>query len=579
MTRETYAFIDQIPKHLHSYIVDQNYEDYTAEDHAVWRYIMRVNRYFLKDTAHESYLEGLEKTGIDTEKIPNIYQMNKALAKIGWKAVVVDGFLPPAIFMEFQKHKILVISADMRTIQHLLYTPAPDIVHEAAGHAPIIADTAYADYLQKFGAYGMKAFSSKLDNDIYEAIRYLSIIKEYPETSVEELEKAEADLNAKLKLNTNPSEMTRLSRLHWWTVEYGLIGTPEKHKIYGAGLLSSVSESNNCLKPQVKKIPLSVDAANVDYDITREQPQLFVNNSWEHLHSVLESFVDTLAFRKGGQEALQIAIDSETVATAVFSSGMQVSGLITQQYIANGNVAYINTMGETSLAVGNAMLNGHSPEYHKEGFGSPVGTVFGGKKLEAFDADLCALHGIVKGEIATIEYDSGIKVCGSVEEILRIEGSLVLVTFSACTVKDEKGNFLFRPEWGMYDMAVGSEITSVFCGTADREKHVIYPQKSERNAIPITYNDAEKRKHEIYSSLRRVREENLNNEQEILTLFEIITATYKKEWLLNLELLEILKVKKVFEEKIAIVEENLNICKKQSEESRALIERGLTLLV
>jgi phenylalanine-4-hydroxylase len=60
----------------------------------------------------------------------------------------------------------------MRTIEHILYTPAPDIVHEAAGHAPIIADETYAEYLQKFGEYGSKAMASKVDFEVYEAIRH-----------------------------------------------------------------------------------------------------------------------------------------------------------------------------------------------------------------------------------------------------------------------------------------------------------------------------------------------------------------------------------------------------------------------
>ena len=172
--------LERIPVHLKSYVVDQNYDRYSAQDQAVWRYIMRKNIDFLSKHAHPSYLSGLEKTGINLDRIPNVEIMNEALDRMGWRAVVVDGFIPPAAFMEFQAHKILVISAEIRTIEHILYTPAPDIVHEAAGHAPIIADDIYAEYLQKFGEYGSKAMVSKMDIDVYEAIRHLSIIKEYP---------------------------------------------------------------------------------------------------------------------------------------------------------------------------------------------------------------------------------------------------------------------------------------------------------------------------------------------------------------------------------------------------------------
>jgi phenylalanine-4-hydroxylase len=71
--------------------------------------------------------------------------------------------------------------------------------------------------------------------------------------------------------------------MHWWTVEYGLIGTTEEYKLYGAGLLSSVGESQTCMQPAVKKLPMSIDCVNYDYDITSMQPQLFVSHNWKQL--------------------------------------------------------------------------------------------------------------------------------------------------------------------------------------------------------------------------------------------------------------------------------------------------------
>src|SRR5437764_7399851 len=107
--------------------------------------------------------------------------MNDILAKIGWGAVAVDGFIPPAAFMEFQAYKVLVIACDMRQIHHIEYTPAPDIVHEAAGHAPIIVDREYSNYLQRFGEVGARAMSSKKDFELYQAIRHLSNLKGQPD--------------------------------------------------------------------------------------------------------------------------------------------------------------------------------------------------------------------------------------------------------------------------------------------------------------------------------------------------------------------------------------------------------------
>lgn len=127
--------LDKLPKHLMSLVIDQPYNEYTEQDHAVWRYVMRQNVEYLSKVAHGSYLDGLKRTGISIDRIPHMYGMNRILKEIGWAAVAVDGFIPPAAFMEFQAFNVLVIAADIRPIDQIEYTPAPDIIHEAAGHA------------------------------------------------------------------------------------------------------------------------------------------------------------------------------------------------------------------------------------------------------------------------------------------------------------------------------------------------------------------------------------------------------------------------------------------------------------
>jgi phenylalanine-4-hydroxylase len=144
--------------------------------------------------------------------------------------------------MEYQAYRVLVIAADIRQLHHIEYTPAPDIIHESAGHAPIIADYDYHQYLSYFGSIGAKAMFSSKDFELYEAIRELSILKEMPDTDALELNKAEKKVSFCQQNLGKPSEMALLSRLHWWTVEYGLIGTLENPKIYGAGLLSSIKK-------------------------------------------------------------------------------------------------------------------------------------------------------------------------------------------------------------------------------------------------------------------------------------------------------------------------------------------------
>jgi phenylalanine-4-hydroxylase len=280
---------------------------------------MRKNVSYLSQVAHESYLNGLEKTGLEIENIPNMYGMNRILKEIGWAAVAVDGFIPPNAFMEFQAYNVLVIASDIRQLEHIEYTPAPDIIHEGAGHAPIIANPEYAEYLRRFGEIGCKAISSSYDYEMYEAIRLLSIVKEAENTPQSVIDAAEKSVNDLQNKSVEMSEMAQIRNLHWWTVEYGLIGTIENPKIYGAGLLSSIGESAWCMTDKVKKIPYDISAANQIFDITKPQPQLYVTPDFAHLSFVLEEFANKMALRTGGLSGINKLINSKAWKAAILS--------------------------------------------------------------------------------------------------------------------------------------------------------------------------------------------------------------------------------------------------------------------
>ena len=289
--------LNNLPKHLKQYIVDQEYHRYTIIDHRVWKFIMDISVPFFKKYAHSSYYDGLNETGITFDKIPSINKMNEKMSKIGWGAVPVRGFIPPWAFMEFQSLGILPIACDMRSRHHLTYTPAPDIMHESSGHSPIIINDEYSQYLKQYGKIASKAVFTKEDENIYFAIRKLSDLKEDKNASEKDILIAEQELLEAKQSQTTPSEATLLSRLHWWTVEYGLIGKLNDPKIYGAGLLSSVGESQNCLSNKVKKIPLTIDCINYSYDITEQQPQLFVTNDFSSLNDILLEFEKTMSYK------------------------------------------------------------------------------------------------------------------------------------------------------------------------------------------------------------------------------------------------------------------------------------------
>ena len=351
MSYESNPILDRLPKHLKQYIKPQHYEDYTAIDQAVWRYVMRKNVDYLSKVAHESYVEGLAKTGISTDHIPNMYGMNRILKEIGWAAVAVDGFIPPAAFMEFQAYNVLVIASDIRQLEHIEYTPAPDIIHEGAGHAPIIANPEYAEYLRRFGEIGCKAISSAKDYELYEAVRHLSIIKEAQGTPKEDIHKAEKQIEYLQENMGEPSEMALIRNLHWWTVEYGLIGSVENPRLYGAGLLSSIGESAWCMTDEVKKMLYSIEAANTSFDITKPQPQLFVTPDFAFLSQVLEDFANTMALRTGGLEGLRKLINSKELGTIELSTGLQISGNFESVIEHEGKPVYFQTVGETALGL------------------------------------------------------------------------------------------------------------------------------------------------------------------------------------------------------------------------------------
>jgi phenylalanine-4-hydroxylase len=577
ITMEQNEILDNLPKHLHSLVIDQQYNEYTPQDHALWRYVMRQNVRFLGKVAHEAYLDGLKKTGISIERIPSMYGMNRILKEIGWAAAAVDGFVPPSAFMAFQAYNVLVIAADIRPMDQIGYTPAPDIIHEAAGHAPIIADPEYADFLRRFGDIGSKAFLSPQDYALYEAIRHLSIVKADPYSSPESIAEAEKRLADCSDNMGEPSELAKIRNLHWWTVEYGLVGTLENPKIYGAGLLSSIAESYLCLQPEVKKIPLTTDAANYNYDITEPQPQLFVTPDFEFLNVVLEEFTQTLALRRGGLYGIRQAIRSENTGTCVYSSGLQVSGTFTEVIERNGEAVYLKTTGPSNLCYENRELPGHGRDYHAHGFGSPVGKLKTlAVALEDFSEEELDQIGLTDGDRVTLEFNSGVCVEGTILNKTIRDGHMVLISFDHCHVTFE-GKTLFDPSWGVFDMAVGKNIVSAWSGPADPEAFGLSYPAPEEKTHKFAHTEEAKRLHALYQQVRDIREQNCSH-----ALLPMVWQEYKQDhpgdWLLALEILEILKDKKISDQLTAEVTGFLRKKQEEHPELVKLIDDGFGML-
>ncbi|MCL6295761.1 aromatic amino acid hydroxylase [Jejuia spongiicola] len=538
-TIESNVILNRLPKHLRQFIKPQNYEDYSAIDQAVWRYVMRKNVDFLSTVAHKSYLDGLKQTGISIDSIPNMYGMNRILKDIGWAAVAVDGFIPPNAFMEFQAYNVLVIASDIRQLEHIEYTPAPDIIHEGAGHAPIIANPEYAEYLRRFGEVGCKAISSAKDYELYEAVRHLSIIKEAPNSKEEDIASAEKKVEDLQQNMGKPSEMALIRNLHWWTVEYGLIGTLEDPKIYGAGLLSSIGESAWCMTDEVEKLPYNIDSTFKDFDITKPQPQLFVTPDFAHLSLILEEFANTMALRKGGLSGVNKLIHSKALGTIELSTGIQVSGVFSHVIEYERKPIYIQTTGETALAYREKELVGHGIETHAEGFGSPIGKLKGiNLAIEDMSPRDLSAYDIYEEKIVTLEFEGGVTVSGEIITGKRnLQGKIILISFKNCTVK-HNNTVLFEPEWGIYDMAVGKDIVSAFSGPADLNSFDLITHVPSTQTIHVKKSSELLKLEALYKQVRDYREGKNKTISRTKVLEELI-ENHPNDWLLPVELYEL----------------------------------------
>lgn len=534
------ATLDRVPPHLRPFVVEQDYAAYDEIDQAVWRFILLQTYARLSKTAHPAYENGLRATGIDVERIPRIQDMDACLAEFGWGAVAVDGFIPPRAFQEFQALGIMTIAAGIRSSDHLAYTPAPDIVHESAGHAPIVPDPTYRDYLMRFGDVGRKAFSCPADRDVYEAVYRLSEIKEDPGASPEAVVAAGRALREAEAAVETESEAARMSRLHWWTVEYGLVGTPERYRLYGAGLLSSLGESHFCHEPDVAKLPLDRSCCDRAYDITRPQPQLYVAEDFAQLGALLDEVAVDLAQNAGGATAVARALKSGELATVELSSGLQIIGVLANARGGSELREYLQFSGPCALASANRIWPAHGRAAHAEGYGTPLGRLSDGTALsQRSESDLARFE--IEGGRHRLEYRSGVVVTGRLERAESDSaGRLLLLSFEDCRVVCA-GDLLFDPSWGVYDMAVAEDVRAAFAGPAD-------PSYWQRGEFPDTRRPiASPRAGEDASMLALYREALQLWERpqapDLVDRFEAIDESlraFPNRWLLRWNLLECL---------------------------------------
>ncbi|MBD3161760.1 MAG: aromatic amino acid hydroxylase [Candidatus Eisenbacteria bacterium] len=582
LREEPHPLTESIPPHLEIYLSEQDYSLYTPMDQAGWRFIMAIAQDFYGEHAHRKYLDGLRETGISVESIPRIEEMDRRLRKFQWRAVPVIGFIPPAAFLEFQSLGLLPIACDMRKIENLNYTPAPDIVHEAAGHAPIIADPAYAAYLRSYGEVARRAIFSKENMNAYYAIRRLSDTKERPDATAEEIREAEENLERRLAELAYDSEVDWVTRLGWWTTEYGLVGTLEDPQIYGAGLLSSIGESYHALTDQVRKIPLDIDCIHQDFNITEPQPQLFVTPDFDHLIDLLEELADRMAFRRGGAEGLAVAKKGRTVCTVEFDSGLQVSGVVSDG--TNGpetTLEILHMIGPTQIAYGDSELDGNGPQDRPHGYLSPIGPLEGGGALHEPDGVDLREHGFSGDRKGRLAFASGLVVEGRFAGETKTNGRRLLLRFEDCTVRRGE-EILHRPEQGPFDLACGAKVESVYGNAADRHAYLLATggDAYEPGVHKTNLTDRNRALNGLYGEVREIRESGraASAADRLEEIHRELEERHPRDWLLRWELLELAVRNRLSPPWRETVRNRLAELQAAGGQAGESIERGLLLL-
>ena len=443
-------------------------------------------------------------------------------------------------------HKILPIASEIRSIQHIFYTPAPDIVHEAVGHVPFLTNPLFSKFLEKYAQTVLKSITSREDLEKYEAIRDLSDLKENPKSTALQIQKQEKKLKHIIKKISYISESSYLSRVIWWTSEYGLIGSVKQPKIYGAGLISSIGEALHIHK--VRKMKLNSNCLNYPFDITDFQPQLFVAQNFEQLLELLEQVSKKMAFRRGGLYGVNQAVQSQSLNTVVLDSGLQISGVLEKiLQTKRKKLAFLKFSGPVQLAFQGQQLKGHGKSYHKEGYSTPLKyLVKQPKPFHLWTLNDMRKQGLKKGKKASMLFEGGLQLEGELVSYLRVQGFLLVLTFQKCLITDRQGHVFYDPSWGPFDLAVGESVSSVFSGPADPKSYQLKDDFKPSKVPQKTYTKSQKASFQIYKKIANLK---TLSERKLEKLLKEIQSQ-ETSWLMALGLLDFLKNKTLMRKRV-----------------------------
>ena len=225
-------------------IVDQPWDDYSAADHDVWRQLYQRQREVLVGRASDEFLQAQDAMGMTPDAIPKFSELNKVLeAATGWTIIGVEGLLPELDFFDHLANRRFPVSWWIRRPDQIDYIEEPDLFHDLFGHVPLLMLPVFADYMQAYGLGGVKAHG------------------------------------------IGPDALQMLTRLYWYTVEFGLIRQKDGLRIYGSGIVSSRGESIHSLESAApNRIGFNLERImRTRYRIDSYQKTYFVIDSFEQL--------------------------------------------------------------------------------------------------------------------------------------------------------------------------------------------------------------------------------------------------------------------------------------------------------
>ncbi|MGC1458301.1 MAG: phenylalanine 4-monooxygenase [Steroidobacteraceae bacterium] len=221
--------------------IPQRWSQYSSDEHAIWNRLFRRQQAQLQDRVVPAFKQGVQALALGPQGIPDFAALNERLnALTGWSVVAVPGIVPEEIFFHHLANRRFVAGRFIRTLAQLDYLEEPDVFHDVFGHVPLLADPAYARYMQAYGEAGVRA--------------------------------------------PKAATLRQLARLYWYTVEFGLMRQGDQLRLFGAGIVSSNGESEYALG--------SAEPLRIGFDVRRTMRTDYRIDSFQNNYFVIESFED-----------------------------------------------------------------------------------------------------------------------------------------------------------------------------------------------------------------------------------------------------------------------------------------------